>query len=989
MIKTLCFPEGFLFFTRQNSECSVPQFYFRKPSYSNKFTFPKTCCMRMALKPGFFLLALFLQLSLIAQINSDQVMPVDPKVKIGRLSNGMTYYIRHNGLPEKRVELRLVVNAGSVLEDEDQLGLAHFMEHMNFNGTKRFPKNELVSYLQSIGVEFGADLNAFTGFDETVYILPVPTDKPGLVEKGLEILEDWAHNALLDSMEIEKERGVVIEEWRLSRGADERMMKQTLPVQYRGSKYAERLPIGNKASLDNFSHAALKRFYRDWYRPDLQAIVVVGDIDVKEIEQKIKEVFGDIPAAVNPRKREEFSVPYHKEPLFVVAKDKETAFPSIELLYKKEQLPQVSIGDYCRYMNTRLFTGMLNNRFREMTVKPNPPFVSATSFYSSSLARSKDAFQLYANSSDTGMARTLNALLEENRRVLLYGFTPSEFEMQKKQMQSFYDRIFNEREKEESYKYVDEYVNNFLINEPIPGIEWEYDFVKQYFNSLKLEDINALAPKWITSDNMVVTLNAPDKEGVKIPAQAEVISLVKNVETAKLQPYTEKVLATSLMDPAKLKPGKILNSKSSEELGITTLKLSNGATVILKPTNFKNDEILFRAFSKGGHSLVKDADYFSAAYAAPIVTQSGVSNFSAIDLSNMLKGKSTSLSPGIGIYNEYMNGSTIPKETETLLQLIHLYFTVPRKDKDAFESYKTRQKQIYANVAADPQYFFAGELQKVMTQNNFRGGQLPTPADFDKINLDRALSFYKERFANAGDFTFVFVGSFQDEAIRPLLEKYIGSLPFKPIKESFRDLGIRPPSGKVDTVVIKGSDPKSFVNILFTAPVKYDSRDAYAIRCLGEVMDIKLVEKLREEKGGVYGVGASGNMAKIPYSYYSFNISFPCAPENVDTLSQAAIDELKKIISTGVSKEDIEKVKEQQLRKLEVDIKQNGYWMSSLYDAFYNDNDPKNILTRKKQIEDLNSKMIQDAARKYINVNAYIKATLKPDKNVENKPKLF
>jgi zinc protease len=734
--------------------------------------------MRVVKKLWMFLLMATVFMSVgWAQIDVTQVMPVDPKVKIGRLSNGLTYYIRHNSLPEKRVELRLVVNAGSVMEDDDQQGLAHFMEHMNFNGTKRFPKNELVSYLQSIGVEFGADLNAYTSFDETVYILPVPTDKPGLVDKGLQILEDWAHNALLDPTEIEKERGVVIEEWRLSRGADERMMKQTLPVQYRGSKYAQRLPIGTKEILEHFSPAALKRFYTDWYRPDLQAIVVVGDIDVNDIEQKIKQTFGNIPAPASPRKREVFEVPDHTETLSVVAKDKETAFPSIEVLFKKEPQSETLVGDYCRYMNRRLFTGMMNNRFRELTLKSNPPFVGAGSYYGNSIARTKDAYQLFANTSDTGMSRSLYAMMEENRRVLLHGFTLSEFDLQKKQMQSFYDRIFNEREKEESYKYVGEYINNFLINEPIPGIEWEYDFVKQYLSSVKLPDINILAKQWVTKDNMVVTLNAPDKANVKIPSAEEVNTVLASVDVATIEPYKERILANALMDASKLISGKIISSKTDDELQTTTIKLSNGATVILKATNFKNDEIVFRAFSKGGHSLVKDADYFSASNAASIVTQSGVGNFSAIDLGNMLKGKNTSLSPNIALYSEGLNGSTIPKETETLLQLAHLYFTAPRKDKDAFESYKTRQKQLFANLAANPQIYFSAEFQKMMTQNHPRAGGLPKSEDFDKINLDRSIQIYKERFANAGDFTFLFVGSFEEETIKPLLEKYIGSLP--------------------------------------------------------------------------------------------------------------------------------------------------------------------------------------------------------------------
>lgn len=924
-----------------------------------------------------------------AQINTAQPMPVDPKVKIGRLSNGMTYYIRQNKKPEKRVELRLVVNAGSVLEDEDQLGLAHFIEHMNFNGTKHFPKNELVSYLQSIGVEFGADLNAYTSFDETVYMLPVPTDKPGLVDKGLEILEDWAHHALFDSLEVEKERGVVIEEWRLSRGADERMMKQTLPVQYKGSQYAQRLPIGNLATLQQFSHTALKRFYIDWYRPDLQAIVIVGDIDVADMEAKVKETFGNIPSAERKRIRTQFDVPYHAEILSVVAKDKETAFPSVEVLYKKEALQETTVGDYVRYMNGVLFTGMLNARFRELTLTAAPPFVAAGSFYGTSYARTKDAYQLFANSSDTGLAHSLYTLLTENRRVLLHGFTSTELELQRKQIQSYYERIFNEREKEESYKYVDEYVRNFLTNEPIPGIEWEFDFVKQYLNAVSLKDINALAQQWITKDNLVITLNAPDKADVKIPSIVEVNNIVAAVDLATIEPYKEKKLAASLLDADKIKPGKVVNKKIDVTLGTTTIKLSNGATIILKPTNFKNDEILFRAFSKGGHSLVSDADYFSALNAAVIVSQTGVGDFTAIELGNMLKGKSTNLSPFIGQYSEGMNGSTIPKESETLLQLLHLYFTSPRNDAPAFESFKIKQKQLYANITANPQIYFSGEMQQLMTQGHPRGGTLPKPEDFDKINAERSIELYKDRFANAGDFTFLFTGSIDESTFIPLLEKYIGSLAGNGKKEKFKDLGIRPPTGAVEKVINKGSDPKSFVNLIFTSPASYNVNEAYALRSLGELMNIKLIEQLREEKGGVYGVSAFGNMNRIPYNSATFSISFPCAPENADTLTVAALAELKKIMTTGVSPEDLEKIKEQQKRKLEVDIKQNSFWLNGLYEAIFFGSKPAELLEKQKLIGKLSSKMIQDVANKYIHLNSFIKATLMPEKSDEKQLKGF
>ena len=918
--------------------------------------------------------------SIPAQEDFNLPLPLDPNVRIGKLSNGLTYYIRKNTKPEKRVELRLVVNTGSVLEDEDQLGLAHFMEHMNFNGTKRFPKNELVSYLQSIGVEFGADLNAYTGFDETVYILPVPTDKPGLVDKGLQILEDWSHNASLDSLEIEKERGVVIEEWRLSRGADERMMRQTLPVQYQGSKYANRLPIGTRESLQNFTHAQLKRFYKEWYRPDMQAVVVVGDIDVDEMEKKIKEYFGDIPAPTTPRKRELFPVPDHQETLTVVAKDKEAAFPGVEIMFKKDKQPDKTYGDYARYVTHQLFTNMLNSRFQDLARKPNPPFIGAGSYYGGTYARTKDAYQLFANASDTGLGNAIYTLLEENRRVAMHGFTETELERQKRQMLSFYERSYNERNKNESGRMVGEYVNNFLVEEPIPGIEWEYNFVKNYLPKIKLDDVNKLASTWLSKNNMVVTVNAPEKEGIRIPTSDEIKQIINRVETAKIDAYTEKAIASELLAKNKLKSGRIISEAKNQKMGITTLKLSNGVTVVLKPTDYKNDEILVRAFSKGGHSLASNQDYYSAMNASQIVQQSGVGEFSASDLSKTLKGRNTSLSAGIGQLTESVNGSSTPKEIETLFQLIHLYFTAPKKDKDAFTSYVTRQKQFLANVQSNPDFYYSNELQKILTQNHPRGGGIPKPEDFDKINLDKAFEFYKQRYADASDFVFFVVGSFETDNIKPLLETYLGSLPSLNKKENFKDLGVRPPKGKVDRVILKGTEPQSRVNIIFTGAAKYDSKEAYALRSLGEIMDIKLVEQLREEKGEVYGAGANGIINKYPYQNFIFNISFPCAPENVEGLTKAALKELEKIKSKGLSKDDLAKIKEQQKRKLEVDMKQNQFWMNGLYDAHFFGNNPEDLLLKEKQIENLSSKMIQDAAKKYIDLNNYIRVTLKPEK---------
>lgn len=937
---------------------------------------------------GLLIPVCFLTLTLNAQQDLNQPIPVDPNVRIGKLSNGLTYYIRKNVKPEKRVELRLVVNTGSVLEDDDQLGLAHFMEHMNFNGTKRFPKNELVNYLQSIGVEFGADLNAYTGFDETVYILPVPTDKPELVDKGLQILEDWSHNALLDSIEIEKERGVVIEEWRLSRGADERMMRETLPVQYYGSKYAKRLPIGTKESLEGFSHDVLRRFYKEWYRPDMQAIVVVGDINVDEMEKKIRDYFGDIPAAKSARPREMFPVPDHKETMVVVAKDKEAAFPFVQVMFKKDKQEEKTIGDYGRFVTQQLFTSMLNSRLQEITMKPNPPFIGAGSYYGGTYARTKDAYMLLANSSDTGIARTIYSLLEENRRVALYGFTAAEFERQKKQLLSMYEKSYNERDKNESANHVGEYVNNFLDHEPIPGIEWEYNFVKSYLPTIKLEDVNKLASEWITGNNMVVTVNAPDKEGIRIPSNDDIRKIIASAETAKVEPYAEKAIASQLLAKETLKPGKVTSQTKNNKLGTTTYKLSNGATIVIKPTDFKNDEIIVRAVSKGGHSLAADPDYYSASNAAQIIQQSGVGEFSAPDLSKTLKGRNTSLNPGIGQLSEGVNGSSTPKEIETLMQLIHLYFTAPKKDPDAFASFITRQKQLLANVSSDPNFYYSNELQKILSQNHPRGGGIPKPEDFDKINLDKAFEFYKQRYANAGDFTFFFVGAVDPQKLIPLIETYIASLPSTNKNETFKDLGIRPPKGKVEKVVKKGKEQQSQVNILFTGPAAYNSKDGYALKSLAEVMDIKLIEKLREEKGEVYGAGAFSSMNKYPYSNFMFGIGFPCGPQNADALSKAALAELAKIQKNGVTAEDLAKIKEGQKRKLEVDMKQNQFWANELYNAHFFGGNAEDILLKQKQIDGLTSKMIQDAAKKYINLNNYIRVTLMPEV-VEEQKKAF
>jgi zinc protease len=906
-------------------------------------------------------------------------LPLDPQVKTGKLPNGLTYYIRKNAKPEKRVELRLAVNAGSVLEDEDQLGYAHFVEHMAFNGTKRFPKNELVSYLQSIGVQFGADLNAYTSFDETVYILPVPTDKPELVDKGLQILEDWAHNVTFEGAEIDKERGVIKEEWRLGQGAFQRMSDKTLPISYKGSMYAFRLPIGKIDIIEKGKHEALKRFYKDWYRPDLMAVVVVGDIDVVAMEAKIKQYFGNIKMPKKPRERKSFDVPDHTDTYIAIASDKEAPFTQVGFLYKKPAEITQTQSDFQKTILYQIFTGMLNQRLGELRLKPEPPFIGASTFYGGTLARSKNAYQAFASVSESGIEKGLKTLLEENKRIKKFGFTEGEFDRFKKQMLASYERQFNERDKTESDRLVDELVAHFLQKEPVPGIQFEYEFIKNYLPKVALAEVNALAEKLIAKENLVITVNAPDKEGVKIPTEDEIRKVLKEVELNSVKPYEEKVLATSFVEASQIKAGKIVKETKNDKMGVTDLVLSNGIRVILKPTNFKNDEILLSSYSPGGHSLASDADFMSASNASGIVGQSGIKDIAMADMQKMLAGKIVRVNPSISALTEGISGSASPKDLETMFQLVHLFFTNPRKDKDAFNSFITKQKQLFQNLSSDPNFFFFKEQNKILTQNHPRSQGIPEAADMDKIDFEKAFQFYQDRFANAADFTFLLVGSFEVDKVKPLLETYLAGLPNTGRQETWKDLGIRPPKGMVEKVINKGTDPKSSVNITFTGDAEYNAKDNYLLSSLGNLLDIKLVEVIREEKAGVYGVGAFGGLSKFPYQSYSFSISFPCGPENVESLTKDVFGVVEKIKKEGVKPEDIAKVKEQQKRELEVNMKQNRFWLSNLQKAYWEGSNPEDILNAEKNVDLLTSENLQKIANKYLK-NEYIRIVLMPEK---------
>ena len=913
-------------------------------------------------------------------IPSDQ-LPITPDVKIGKLSNGLTYDIQNNGKPEDKVELRLAIKAGSILETEDQLGLAHFMEHMNFNGTTNFKKNELVDYLQSIGVEFGADLNAYTGFDQTVYILPIPSDDPEKLDKGFQILQDWAGGALLTDEDIDEERGVVIEEYRTRLGAETRMQSKYLDKIAYKSKYADRLPIGTKENLETFEYKSLRNFQKDWYRPNLMAVIAVGDLDVETLEKKIKDNFSGLENPDNPKPREEFFSENHDETFVAIEWDEEAAFSQVQIYYKDKGNVEKTktVSDFRDNMVESLFTGMINNRLQEYSNKPNPPFIFGYSYHGNIIGQ-KEAYQSFAQTNESGQLDALKTLLEENERAKRYGFKASELERAKKDYLARLERSYKDRDKLESNRIVGSYIQNFLQESPIPGIEWTYEYAKSELPNIELEEVNALISDFLHDDNRLIILTGPKKDSLKKVTEEEVMALLKSVENSDIEDYEDEAVREELMavKPAK---GDVVSSTVNNKGKInetTTLVLSNGAKVIYKKTDFKNDEILFQAFSYGGTSLYPNEVLQQTAHANGGLTEAGIDGLTKNDMTKVMSGKIANVRPYISTYDEGMRGSTTPKDLETMFQMIHLYFTKLDKDKEAFQSYVNKQKAFLGNIKSNPNFYFSIEYGKFLSEGNPRYTGFPTNEDLDEANYDLAYQKYQERFANAGDFNFYFVGNVDDAKMKAYAETYLASLPGNGEKEMYKIPEFRSKSGAHDFIIKKGTEPKSQVRITFRGETEYDAKEDRALEALGEILSIKLIEKLREEEGGVYGAGARGNMSKIPYGSYNFTISFPCAPENVEKLSKASLAELEKIVENGPTSEDLDKVKKSLLLSRKDNLEQNRFWLSTIQSADYNKTDIDNVVNYEANINALTTDYLQKVAQKYL-TGGYINAVLMPE----------
>ena len=882
----------------------------------------------------------FLCMALVTMAQQPQMPPIptDPNVRIGKLENGLTYYIRHNELPENRADFYIAQKVGSILEEDNQRGLAHFLEHMCFNGTTNFPGKAMINWLETIGVRFGENLNAYTSIDETVYNIDnVPVIRDGIVDSCLLILHDWANDLTLAETEIDNERGVIHEEWRTGQGAMMRMYEQALPKAMEGSKYGHRLPIGTIEVIDNFPYQALRDYYETWYRPDQQGIVVVGDIDVDKVEAKIKEIFSPIPKPTNAQERKYEPVPNNKEPIVTIAKDKEQPSTMIYIWHKHPATPNEAKGNIGYLVQNYLFymiESMLNARMEELRQSANPPFVMAgaedTNFL---LAKTTKAFAGIAISKEDGIPTAIAALVREIERARKFGFTSSEYARAKADYLRALESAYNERDKMKNNEYVQEYVRHFIDNEPIPGIENEYAIMNQLAPNIPVEAINQILPQLISDENIIINIFGPDKEGMVYPTEAEILKILKDTKAEEITAYVDKVSDEPLMKETP-KAGMIVKTEEGP-FGSTALTLSNGVRVVVKNTDFKADEIRMAAFSPGGTSLFGTNEVLQVQMLNSVAGLGGLGNFSNVDLEKVLAGKKVGISASVNGLTERLNGHCSPKDFETLMQLVYLSFTAPRMDETAFESFKQRMKASLANQEANPMTALSDTLQKEMYGNHPMATRVKSEM-IDQIDYNRIMEIYKERFKEAGDFTFLFVGNINLEEAKPLIETYLGGLPTINRKENFKDIEMNIQKGIHKNVFEKQLEtPKATVISIISGDCELNPKNSLLMTILSQTMDLVYTETIREKEGASYGVSTAGQMNMYPKSEAIFQIYFDTDPAKREKMEQIVMSELQKVAEKGPSPEHLAKVKEFLLKKHLENVKENGYWLNQLNEYYF------------------------------------------------------
>ncbi len=914
---------------------------------------------------------------------ANQNIPINPKVKIGKLENGLVYYIQKNAKPENRVELRLVVKVGSMQEDDNQVGLAHFTEHMAFNGSKHFEKNKLVSYMQSIGMRFGGDINAYTSFDETVYMLTVPTDNQNQLDSGFLVIQDWAANLSMEGKEIDAERGVIIEEWRVGKNADERMRKTWFPVVFTNSRYADRLPIGTYENLKSFKHETLRKFYRDWYRPNLQAVVIVGDIDVNYAEAKIKELFSPLQNPENAPEKIIYPIGEHKDVLITRATDKEATHSQILTLRKFKKFQAKNLEDYRIIIMQNLYNMMINERFDELQQNPESPAIQTGSYYSSFIGN-VDALTGYALAKENKMEETLLLLLTEEERVKQFGFLESEFERAKEELLANLKKAANEENKTLSSALASSYVKHFLNETPIMGAKTRYIQTKKLLETIKVSEINDLLKKWIINDNFVIVITGPEKEGLHILNEQEVKDLLKHETYKKVSAYVDDFEEKPLIEK-ELTGSKVVASKELKEVKATEYTLANGIKVIIKQTQLKDDEILMEAREPGGSSLFSLYDFPSTLFATNLVERSGLGEFDYISLNKALKGKKISISPYIHEISNGFYGSSTVNDFETMLQLLYLYYDAPRFDESAFKAIVSEMKNQLKFITSNPTFVFLDTLVKTITQNDPRKPAIPDETLLNNASYRQAIEVYKARFSNASNLIFTFVGNIDPDTSLPLIEKYIGSLPTSEGKDLFKNVYYGFPDEDKHVDIYVGIDNKSTIGIVFNSEYEWNIKNNVCLDLFHEVLEIRMIEIIREKMGGAYSPAIQFNRSKYPETVFTSLIYLNCDPKKVKKINKTILSIHSKLLEKGFTDEELHKAKEQIKKSLEVNIEKNSYWRNYISDKYFYSDPLSDQETYLETLNSLTSKEITNTIKPFFDKKHAVYVYQYPEKKGKKK----
>jgi zinc protease len=896
-----------------------------------------------------------------------QALALDPELRTGKLDNGFTYYIRKNKTPEKRVVMYLAVKAGSILETDQQRGVAHFVEHMNFNGTKHFPKKELTNYLEKAGVRFGADINAITDFDETVYQLPLPSDQPELLAGGLQIMRDWAQDANIEAEDVERERHVILEEKRYRQGFDQRYQEKTIPFYTNGSRYGSRIAIGTEEVLLKVSPEEIRSFYKDWYRPDLQSLIVVGDIDVDQMEKAIKDKFADLKNPEKEKERPVYRAKLTGKNQYMQFIDPEAGGVSVEVLMKQSKANMITTSDYRSVLLKNLLAQMVNTRFRQMPFASFIPLVGGLT-----------AFSVSVTSKPAEIQPALQSVWLELRRMQEQGFAPGELERVKKSYLQRMADAFKEKEKTASEALTKNYLQHFLTGDMVPGIAKEYELTKEMLPDISLAEINDLLKSYIKDTDRDIIVKSSEENKGFLPDEAMVLSWIEVVYVQPLAPFVDEVQDLPLLKKVPI-PGKITNVEDLGKIGVQKITLSNGVTVMLKKTDFQNDQILFKGFAEGGASLYSDADYQSAINAANIVAAGGAGNYNAQQLTKLIQGRQVQISPFVNDTYQGFSGGTSKEELSTTLELLHAYFTEPRKDEDAFNLLIGRSKEHLSNKGNGPAQAFMDTVTSVLGNYHVRK-QPQSMSTITAVKLDRAFEIYKERFADAAGFTFFFVGNLDLESIKPLLEKYLGSLPSKGLKEKARDLGINIPAGRISKTVYKGTAQKSSVLLAYSGTFDYSFDNTVQMNAIADALKISLTQRLRDQEAGTYTPNVQMTLTKYLKNRFALIITFDCATQNVDKLITSAQDELQKIRTSGPSAENLQKYKAARRAVLQNGSTNNGFWLDYLVSQEMNKEPLTQFFDYDTALNHTTVGSVQKAASTYIQDKNYVKLVLMPAK---------